>query len=1062
MKNKNLLLLLTIPLLATGCETRGNSSNQESTSSPESVSTDISSTDSSKDTTSSIIEDTEMIGSGTKNDPYIISNKSQLLDFQEKANTKEYSSKYYSLTNDIDASKIEWTPIGTYENQFTGVFYGNGYTISGLEITDFDSKKSQQTYGFFGIASMAIIEGLKLSDFTIDLDVYGNNSSIYVGGIVAYSYLTSVSYCEVKYTDYTITSLQNGSSYLYTGGITGLVQTDSDEDDNAYYIDILASSVIGDIEINLEDAGDITTVTGGILAMITNYDGIFAINNCYFNGSIIGGTCVGGIVGSLYSYTSIVDSYAYGNEIIANDNTGCYAGGIAGMSSRETAVLNTYSGFNTISAAISTSAIYKSSAGNVTGYNYDDGYSNYEYYRGCALYNNYSKKSTSLTGDYVYNDATSIEQVDTTLFSTTLNYSSDYWNTDSDYPTLHPDKKSTLEDKTVTFSANYNGGVDKKVTAKAGKYSYDVAVTSLEKLTRRGYSFYGYTYDREGKIEYRYYVPINHNMTIYAGFASLSSLIGTYSVTCSNGSTTINSGDWKFDENYFYWFQNEGDYHKYEYSFNGTYIFINDPVTPISGYLGNAGGYEGSIFIYDNSTITGLEINDSSYIYTANKGSSDREIPSLVGKGYLGNWKGYRLNLTIYADCQVIANSVTGNSASDYNRYGGVIDNGSSVKISVFGLSGLGEFTYDSSNDILYSGTNLLARSEVTAIYKTSEVDLLIAIVGEKKYVVKDGALGDTSLLSGVIEDDSTITYNGVEYKITGTTLTKVKKEDPEVPETTNTHVGTWTIKAGLNTGTLKLNKDNTGEYNGNSFTYTMTGSSITFTVGDMEFVLTYDIDKQTLKGTMTYDNEDYDVSSTAYEAFKEEAENTYIGIWVGTSNSSSVTIVLNKDGTGKYGDLDLTYTVSGNTISFTAGIYEGTLTYDSTNQTLKGSMEDTDEGYTFTLTFTDYTPISNTGDDTISIASIAGTYTEKMASTSITIILNSDGTGSLNNGSTTMTFLFTVNETTGVLTISSFTDPSDYFDDLTLTYNQENKSLSGSIVQDYEYTLTITATKNS
>lgn len=124
--------------------------------------------------------------------------------------------------------------------------------------------------------------------------------------------------------------------------------------------------------------------------------------------------------------------------------------------------------------------------------------------------------------------------------------------------------------------------------------------------------------------------------------------------------------------------------------------------------------------------------------------------------------------------------------------------------------------------------------------------------------------------------------------------------------------------------------------------------------------------------------------------------------------------------------------------------------------------MEDTDEGYTFTLTFTDYTPISNTDDDTISIASIAGTYTGKMASTSITIILNSDGTGSLNNGSTTMTFLFTVNETTGVLTISSFTDPSDYFDDLTLTYNQENKSLSGSIVQDYEYTLTITATKNS
>lgn len=1064
MKKSKILLVLASAALVTACTQRTDSisSSAEDSTSAKMSSTSSESSVSTSSSSSSVEEVKEMTGSGTKADPYVISNAYQLADFNTKANTSTYADKYYSLTADITAN-IEWSPVGSEEIPFTGAFYGNGHSISGLEITELASNKEEQYYGFFGYASFAYIKGLHLKNYTIDLAVNGKNSQIAVGGIVAYGENTAVHYCSVDYTKYEVESLQNGTSAFYGGGLVGYLDALEDEEGRTYYCDILASSVTGDIITDFSQADNVYSLTGGIIADAASSEGIMSVNNTYFHGSVKGGTYVAGIAANINTYSSIVDSYAYGDYIMATDTTGSYAGGIVSQAYYYSAIIGTYSDFNKISAPNSTSTTYKSYAGSLGALIASDTYEYYMTYEGSTLYNNYYDGSVTLSADKSTEKGTTIESLKSDFFTTTLNYSSDYWNLSSTYPTLVSDSKATVTEKTVTLY-----GENKSYTTTGGSLDAVLAGSILNNpASKAGYSFYGYTYDEAGKVKWCYFAPVNNSMTLYPGLADLTNLKGTYDVsfTYNGQSYASRPGQWKFDDEYFYWIHTDNSVGKYTYHFDGKYIFIDDSVTPISGDIGTDGGYVDSIFILeDDGSITTLDANDDSGVYTGSKATTDVEIPSYKSDSVLGAWKGVGIDLSLYEDGQVIA--LTSNSTA--KKYGGFKKTGNALTIKVDGASSLGDFTYDETNDILYSGTNLLARSAVSAIYKTSEVDLLIAVVGDTKYVVKDGVLGDSSNLTGTLADGETITYGSTQYTISGTTLTKVEPvtPDPE-PEEENTYLGTWTVTAAVSKGNiLVLKEDKTATYNGTSTTYTITNNVIKFTVGDMEFTLTYDSTNQKLTGTYEYDYDEYPVTSTAYEAFSSKEGSTYVGTWKGTSNSNSVTLVLNADGTGTFGDASITYTVKDNVIFFTYvdESYSGTLTYDSTNQTLKGTMTDEYEEYSFTLNFTDYTAPKSSDDKTISTATVSGTYTGTLSSTAVTITLKTDGTGTMNSGSKDMTFSWTVDSTSGKLTITSFKDPNGTFDDdsLTLTYDAEKKTLTGSVTQDYgDYTLNISAKKN-
>lgn len=71
------------------------------------------------------------IGNGSEGDPYQIKNESHLrfISFYTNSASPSYQDKHYTINNSIELTS-DWTPI----KDFSGVFDGNGYVISGLNI----------------------------------------------------------------------------------------------------------------------------------------------------------------------------------------------------------------------------------------------------------------------------------------------------------------------------------------------------------------------------------------------------------------------------------------------------------------------------------------------------------------------------------------------------------------------------------------------------------------------------------------------------------------------------------------------------------------------------------------------------------------------------------------------------------------------------------------------------------------------------------------------------------------------------------------------------------------
>ncbi len=152
-------------------------------------------------------------GDGTAENPYIISDYSDLERVAELVNegTDNYGSAYYSVNVDTIEANAEgvpsssrkfWTPIGTQESPFCGVFLGNGVIISGLYV---DMTAGSDYGGFFGY----IGEGGKVSG--VGLYKASVGSSDCFGGIAGYN-AGRISEC---FVDGTISGLDR------VGGIAG-------------------------------------------------------------------------------------------------------------------------------------------------------------------------------------------------------------------------------------------------------------------------------------------------------------------------------------------------------------------------------------------------------------------------------------------------------------------------------------------------------------------------------------------------------------------------------------------------------------------------------------------------------------------------------------------------------------------------------------------------------------------------------------------------------------------------------------------------------------------------
>lgn len=277
-------------------------------------------------------------GNGVEGDPYLIYDA---CDMQAIGADSNYWDAHFKLCADIDLGSLTGTSfniIGTsWNNAFTGVFDGNGHTISRFTY----SATGTGYVGLFGVVNSPSAEIRDVG--LIEPSVYGGTGSIAVGALVGTMDPGSVSNCYVEGGSVTGTAI--------AGGLVGMIGGQA-----AVTKPVTQSYATCRVSGN-STAGGLVGVAGG-LALISScysrgqvsgqtYVGGLAgrsqwgtITNCYATGSVSGDSKVGGLAG--YSYGSdahnsfaagIVDGntdtggflgYAYESELVPNSYAGCF------------------------------------------------------------------------------------------------------------------------------------------------------------------------------------------------------------------------------------------------------------------------------------------------------------------------------------------------------------------------------------------------------------------------------------------------------------------------------------------------------------------------------------------------------------------------------------------------------------------------------------------------------------------------------------------------------------------------------------------------------------------
>ena len=188
-------------------------------------------------------------GSGTKNDPYLISNDKELAKLARDVNngntSQAFLGKYFKLTADIDLSGGIWMPIGKYYNYgkdngdnrlFFGKFDGNGHVIKNMHI-QWEGTDAWSAWGLFSTlqgsssTNLTTVTNLIIENAVVEkkpgFSPYGPgyNVGVVAGEIYGNTELSNIIIrgSEIKDNDETYEIKKETK----IGGIAGNVQTDS-------------------------------------------------------------------------------------------------------------------------------------------------------------------------------------------------------------------------------------------------------------------------------------------------------------------------------------------------------------------------------------------------------------------------------------------------------------------------------------------------------------------------------------------------------------------------------------------------------------------------------------------------------------------------------------------------------------------------------------------------------------------------------------------------------------------------------------------------------------------
>ena len=256
-------------------------------------------------------------GSGTDDDPFQIS---CIEDWYELIDNPDDWVKQFILTANLDFSGATITPVGNYDNRFTGVLDGNSHVLSNFII----DQPNDQYVGLFGfLESGGQVKNLGVESFTIT----GHGP---VGGLCGVNNNGTIKQC------YTSGKVMDSSSYGPVGGLCGYNLGDISESYSSS--EVIGSETVGGL-CGLNVGGTISrSYTTGIV--VGNYAigglcgrNVGTISQCEATGTVTGNSNVGGLCGFNDPDSIISESLATG-KVTGDDTVGGLCGNNEGTISQ--------------------------------------------------------------------------------------------------------------------------------------------------------------------------------------------------------------------------------------------------------------------------------------------------------------------------------------------------------------------------------------------------------------------------------------------------------------------------------------------------------------------------------------------------------------------------------------------------------------------------------------------------------------------------------------------------------------------------------------------------------
>ena len=367
-------------------------------------------------------------GTGTRSDPFVISNADQLVKFAELVDAGDsFEGKFVALGADIDLSCVEsFNPIGSETESgtfFRGTFDGKGHSIKNLKI-DANVTGGIGNYGLFAeLGNQAVVKNLDVADASVSVVSTGGNVR---AGIIA------------AYTEKAATSGHAGiGARIDSCSATGSASAVSNSDKLTY--------------------------AGGIAGMANVGT---AITNCWTDASVSAvcsapgskNSMAGGIIGNSGNYVVLANCAAFGSTYGATPNAtnfGGMAGGIVGMMAGKQ--YNTYALGDVTNGNGGTAHTWIGALdGEVTssGMSKDDGYTTYPEQGAFRLGNYYA--SDAVLKMEIYSDNGKTLSETKTIDTVDRGYSSTMNTVDK---AMVSTKMTKAEMQTSDFAATLNGNI---------------------------------------------------------------------------------------------------------------------------------------------------------------------------------------------------------------------------------------------------------------------------------------------------------------------------------------------------------------------------------------------------------------------------------------------------------------------------------------------------------------------------------------------------------------------------------------------------------------------------